>query len=288
MRILHPTDFSRTAEKALVLARDVARRSGGSLHIIHVQQRFENRLGGRSGPAFDTLNPALLARLEEARKQEVRTVQERLAFLASDGATHELRWGVPLREVLDASEDTDLIVMGAHGANRFDAAFLGGLAGRVVRRSHVPVMTVRDEAEDLAVGRLLVAVDFDDAGHHAWAWARTLARHGVELVLTHVLDDRRERSGTDRASRATEAMTRMAGGAAARHILREGDPVRVLPALAQEIGAGAICVGMRRRAGAVGLMLGSRADALLRSSPVPILSVPYRAASTGDGPAGPA
>lgn len=283
MRILHPTDFSRTADKALTLARDLRRRSGGSLHVLHVQQRFEAGSGGRAGPALDSLNPELVARLEEARKGEVRVLQDRLASLARDGATHELRWGPPVPELLAAAKDADVVVMGAHGANRFDATFLGGIAGRLVRRTRTPVLTVRDEATDLELKRVLVATDFGDASRHAWSWASRLARHGIELLLVHVIDDRRQRGDADHARRAAEAMTEMAHGGARRHVLREGDPIRVLPALADEVGADAICVGVRRHAGTVGLLLGSRADALLRSSPTPILSVPHEPATrSGD------
>lgn len=275
MRILHPTDFSRTAEKARSLALDLMRRTNGSLHIVHVQQRYEGGAGGRSGPALDSLNPSVVARLEEERKLEVRRIQERLANLASDGATHELRWGNPLGELLDASRDVDLVVMGAHGANRFDDAFLGGTAGRLVRRSRVPVLTVREEARDPELKRILVATDFSDASRHAWHSVEPLGRHGIELTLAHVIDDPRYRGDASYARRAAEAMTEMAHGNAKRHVLREGNPIRVLPELADEVGADAICVGTRRHVGAMGLLMGSRADALLRSSPVPILSVPF-------------
>lgn len=274
MRILHPTDFSRTAEKARTLAFDLLRRSGGSLHIVHVQERFETASRGALGPTLDTLNPELVARVEAERTAEVRRLKERLAHLAADGATHELRWGAPLHELLEASAGYDLVVMGAHGANRLDAVFLGGVAGRLVRRARVPVLTVRSESEATEVRRILVATDFGDASRHAWHQAEGFARHGVELLLAHVIDDPRYRDDLDYSRRATEALTEMAHGHARRHVLREGDPVRVLPALAREVGADAICVGVRRQPGAIGLLLGSRADALLRSSPVPILSVP--------------
>lgn len=275
MKILHPTDFSRTAEKARTLAFDVMRRTGGSLHIVHVQQRFETATRGPLGPSLDTLDPELVARVEEERKVEVRRLKDRLAHLAGAGATHELRWGAPLPELLDASKAYELVVMGAHGANRLDAAFLGGVAGRLVRRSQVPVLTVRSESEASRLGRVLVATDFGDASRHAWHHVEGWARHGIELLLAHVIDDARYRDDLDYSRRATEALTEMAHGHARRHVLRAGDPVRELPALAHELGADAICVGVRRRAGAAGLLLGSRADALLRSSPVPILSVPH-------------
>ena len=275
MRILHPTDFSRTAEKARKLALDLMQRADGELHIVHVQQRFETDAHRFLRPSVDTLNPELVRRIEEERNAEVRRIQERLGNLAAEGGDWELRWGNPVQELLDASKSFDVMVMGAHGANRLDAFFLGGIAGRVVRRSRIPVITVRDEAEDLKLRRVLLATDFGDASRHAWTTLEGWAEMGIELVIAHVVDDPRFHGDADYARRAADAMTEMGHEHAERHVLREGDPIKVLPDLADELGADAICVGVRRHAGAVGLLLGSRADALLRSSKVPVVSVPF-------------
>ncbi len=276
MRILHPTDFSKTAEKARTVATAIAERSGGTLHVVHVQERFEDAQGGLR-PTRDTVDAEAIRRIEQLRAEETRRLQERLRNLSGDGGSWDLRWGHPVRELLEVSKNHDLVVMGAHGANRLDAYFLGGIAGRLVRRVRVPVLTVRDESETRDVRRVLLATDFGDASRAAWTLLSSWTEHGVEPVIAHVVDDPRFRGDADYARRAAEAMSAMGEEMAEppRQVLREGDPIQVLPKIAQEVGADAICVGVRRHAGALGLLLGSRADALLRSSPVPILSVPY-------------
>lgn len=276
MRILHPTDFSRTAEKARAVVLGLVERSGADLHIVHVQQRFEADAHRYLRPSLDTLNPELVRRVEEDRADEVRRIQERLKSLASDGGTWELRWGTPVSELLDASESADLIVMGAHGANRLDAFFLGGTAGRLVRRSKIPVLTVRDEATTTDVSRVLLATDFGEASKHAWQVVEDWRRFGVEPILVHVIDDPRFAEDEAYADRAREALAAMRHDDEVGIELRTGNPIEVLPKLAAQLGADVIAVGVRRHAGAVGLLLGSRADALLRASPVPVLSVPYR------------
>ncbi len=276
MRILHPTDFSATAEKALALARDLNARVGGELHVVHVQQRFESRSAHPYlQPQLDNLNPELTRRLEEARKEELDRLRNMLDHMASPDATAELRWGDPVRELLDAVQGSDLVVMGAHGANRLDNYFLGGIAGRLVRRSPAPVVTVRDEVPSTQVRRILVATDFGSASRHAWEFCRRIARGGVKLVIAHVLDDARVREDQDYMNTVTDALDTLAGDAAERHMVRDGNPARELPAIAREIGADLIAIGVRRHSTAVGLLLGSRADLLIRSSPVPILSVPH-------------
>ena len=280
MRIIHPTDFSATADKARALAIDLADRTDGDLHLVHVQRQFENQTS-RSylQPSLEQMNPELLRIMREQQEEEVKGLRNRLASFATEAgdATWDLRWGEPLPELLEVAEGADLMVMGAHGDNPFDTYFLGGLAGRVVRRSTVPVVTVRQETPTTEVRRILVATDFGPSSRVAWSTARQLsdASDGaIKLMIGHVVEDHRLTDDPNYNETATDAMSDMAQGLAERHLLRSGNPVSVLPELAREVGADVIAIGVRRHAGALGLVLGSRADALLRSSPVPILSVP--------------
>lgn len=280
MRIIHPTDFSATADKARALAIDLAASTGGELHLIHVQRKFEQQ-PSRSylQPSLDQLNPELLRLMQEQREAEVATLKNRLEAFSHEagGATTDLRWGEPLRELLTVAEDADMVVMGAHGEHPFDTYFLGGLAGRFVRRTTVPVLTVRHEATTQRMRRVLVATDFGPSSRAAWQFVERLsdaADGAIELLVAHVIEDRRLTEDANYAATATDAMSDLVRGRAKRHLLRSGNPVEVLPDLAAEVGADAIAIGVKRHGAAVGLVLGSRADALLRSSPVPVLSVP--------------
>ncbi len=273
MRILHPTDFSQPAQMALAVARDLRRRTNGTLHVVHVQQRFETD-GARLRPQLDSLNLELNRRVEEGRSQEVERLRGMLSHLASPDATSELVWGNPVVELLAMQDRFDLVVMGAHGANRFDNVFLGGVAGRFVRRSYLPVITVREEADVGRVRRVLVATDFGAASWAAWRFVQDLTGEGAELILAHVVDDERVRDDAAHIQSVTDKLSELSGGAASQIVVRAGNPVTLLPELAVEVGADLIAIGIRQHRAAAGLLLGSRADALIRSSKVPVLSVP--------------
>ncbi len=274
MRILHPTDFSRTADNALAVARDLSGRLGASLHVVHVQSQFTEGLGGvRMRPHLDSVNPQLDRRIEEDRQEEVRRLTEMLKHIASPAATYELRWGEPLRELLDMQNDFDMVVMGAHGSDRMDRYFLGGVAGRFVRRAEVPVVTVREESATTQVKRALVGTDFSAASEGAVAAARSLGQHGVKLVLCHVVDDPRFREDPTYINTVTDSLN-LLGDGFERHLIRDGDPAVELPRAAHEVGADLIVIGLKHQRGAIGLLMGSRVDALIRSSAVPVLSVP--------------
>ena len=271
MRILHPTDFSQPAQKALTLARDIRERSGGTLHVVHAQRRTEiDRPASR--PQLDTFNPELLNQLAEQRSTEVDRLLGMLSHLASPDGTYELLWGNPVEELLAIQQRYDLVVMGAHGANRFDRHFLGGVAGRFVRRTSTPTISVREESAVTRVKRVMVATDFGAASLGAWEFARKFADLGAELVLAHVVEgDRGSKADGDEVN---ERLSALSAGTAKRIVVREGEPVVVLPQLAQELGADLVAIGLRHHRAAIGLLLGNRADALLRSSAVPILTVP--------------
>jgi nucleotide-binding universal stress UspA family protein len=270
MRILHPTDFSRTAELAQGLAHDLAARAHATLHLVHVQERFEEEAARRYLPAqTERISAEFQRRLAEDRAEETRHIRERLANLAGT-ATSELVWGNTLPELLRLANEHDLVVMGAHGANPFDDVFLGGVAGRLVRRTTTPVLTVRQKCTRTQVKRLLVATDFEEASMAAWTFALHLAKAAkLKLVLAHVDEDKRGDAKVPAAR-----LEALSAGRAERCLVRAGHPVDTLPALADEVGADAIVVGMRRHRAIAGLLMGARADALIRSSAVPILSVP--------------
>jgi nucleotide-binding universal stress UspA family protein len=271
MRILHATDFSHTAELARVLAQDVAHRTAGHLHVVHVQERFQTGQPRNYLPSqADTINPELQRRLEAERHTETTRLRHQLQHLAAGGATTELVWGEPLRELLRLATTFDLVVMGAHGQNPFDHVFLGGVAGRLVRRTTTPVLTVRDTCRVTNIERLLVATDFQEAALAAWTFATEFsARAGVKLVLAHAEESRAADDTT--AHRRLEALS---AGRAERLLVAAGNPIEMLPKMAEEAGADAIVVGMKRHSALAGLIMGARGDALVRSSRIPILSVP--------------
>jgi nucleotide-binding universal stress UspA family protein len=273
MRIAYATDFSSAAAKAHPLAADLAARLSGTLHVVHVLESYESDTHRHLTPGVNPLDETRLSRVREERTEETKRIQERLTALAGEAGDWDLRWGEPVRELLQVANAADVMVMGAHGENRLDTYFLGGVAGRLVRRTPVPTLTVREEVSATAVGRVLVATDFSDAATHAWHALEAWRQAGIEMHVAHTLDAPRYRRNDDYKTQAKDALLALAGDASRTHLL-DGPPAERLPEFARDHGFDAIAVGVRRRAGPLSVLLGSRADALIRSSDVPILSVP--------------
>jgi nucleotide-binding universal stress UspA family protein len=91
----------------------------------------------------------LLEILRDEGRQAVRDV-EVAGTQAGLTVVTEIVEGNPYKEILEyvAEHDIDMIIMGTHGRSGLDRVVMGSVAERVVRRSPVPVLTVRDEDQD--------------------------------------------------------------------------------------------------------------------------------------------
>ncbi len=134
--ILVPIDFEPPSEKALATAKELAKCLGASLHLLHVYNTPVYTYPGRD----PTLAPSLHQEITEAARRAVQSKAE-----AEGGLAWELREGDPATEVLETVEKLQplLVVMGTHGRTGLRHALLGSVAEKVVRKSDVPVMTVR-------------------------------------------------------------------------------------------------------------------------------------------------
>jgi nucleotide-binding universal stress UspA family protein len=140
-RILHPSDFSRASAPAFATALRMAKANRAELRLVHVLDPVVP-IGG------DIVSPPTYERLRKSahaygRKRLARLVAR--ARKAGVRATGILREGVAWSEILSATRRprTDLIVMGTHGRTGLSRMLLGSVAGRVIRLSRCPVLSVR-------------------------------------------------------------------------------------------------------------------------------------------------
>lgn len=144
--ILVPTDFSDPASAALTYARTLAEEFGSHLHIFHV---VPEPYVYPWGTEISTLPLADLMAQSEALSNT------RLAELIppdeapKGGLTTTTAVGTPVDRILTYITDSkiDLVVIGTHGRGAVGHLLLGSVAERVVRRSPVPVLTVKGHVE---------------------------------------------------------------------------------------------------------------------------------------------
>jgi nucleotide-binding universal stress UspA family protein len=277
-RILLALDGSDCAAAAADDALALAEQYGAELHAVCVVEAFG------------------LSTIEE-RKAREREADERLEGLAERAADAgvdcetERRVGFADKELLAAVEESevDLLVMGTHGRTGIQRFLLGSIAGQVVRHAPTPVFTTGAIDEPWRVERVLVATDGSEN-------AEVAARHGVDIAARYgatvdvlsvvdtdavAVDVRSERlveTLTERSQAAVDRVVALADerGVEANGTVTRGRPERAIVDAVEEGGADLVAMGTHGRSGVRRLVLGSVAEAVVRTSPSPVLTVPHR------------
>jgi universal stress protein A len=139
--VLFATDFSEDALRVGERAREIARKCGARLSLIHVVEDVNISLGG----GYELL-PVLPDLPDEALLQEARTALGELAQRLD--VTDASLWvvnAISTKEgILGAAKDhpVDLIVVGSHGRHGL-ALLLGSTANAVLHGAPCDVLAVR-------------------------------------------------------------------------------------------------------------------------------------------------
>jgi nucleotide-binding universal stress UspA family protein len=136
-QVLVPTDGSEAAEAAIDHAVDVASTYDARLHALYV---VDASVYSSLEVGVETVVEALT---EEGEKAVAR-VADRARAADVPVETHVVT-GTAFPTILEVADDVDadLIVMATHGRRGIERYLLGSVTERVVRKSDVPVMTVR-------------------------------------------------------------------------------------------------------------------------------------------------
>jgi nucleotide-binding universal stress UspA family protein len=137
-RVLLPTDGSAEMAPVVDHAAALAARDDAAIHALYVV----DAAGFASLPmetSWEGISELLYEEATAALNEVERIVGERAAV---ERFVVEAKPHSAIVDHADA-DDCDLIVMGTHGRGGIDRLLLGSVAERVVRRSPVPVMTVR-------------------------------------------------------------------------------------------------------------------------------------------------
>jgi len=142
------TDGSESAERAVVVALDLAERFDATVHALYVVD--ESDVTGSPEEVRDDLRAALKTDGEDAL--------EGVIDRAETDVVTAVREGKPPTEITGYVEevDADVVATGTRGRHGEHSFLLGSVAEAVVRRCPVPVLTVRqlDEESEAAMGRL--------------------------------------------------------------------------------------------------------------------------------------
>lgn len=293
-RILHPTDFSATADHALDWAVQLV--GSGSLTLLHaLEWRGLGADPGKPAVAEVLAERRLVANAELTRRAEgLRGVCAEITTAVVEGV-----YAGPV--VLDAARQADLVVLGRSGERRASGGWrqpsaLGSLADEVVRFSERPVVVVPEpgpEKKQPRLARVLVPIDFSSGSRTALSAAVELAGAGegtdaTTLDLLHVIEQPILPDiyalGTDLTAiypqielRARTALAALAAELApntpTRLTVSFGRPAAEIIAFASANDDDLVVLSHRGLSLLERLLLGTTAEAVVRESTVPSLVV---------------
>lgn len=280
--LLAATDFSAPARHAAERAALVARSTGAELDLIHVatlapMEKLRQLIGD--------LPPEIEQRLLDASRDELQQLVAMLQTRHGVAADSEVVCGLLLDEISRraSSLTADLLVFGSHGSSFMRHLLLGSTAERLLSRSTLPMLVVKQAAHE-PYKTLLVPIDFSPSSRRALALAQAIAP-GAEIILLHVaalpfegklryagIDDdiiaRYQAAAMLEARRSLTALQARAtsDGPGIRLEVRQGDPSQSILQCEQEFDCDLIVIGKHGESLAEDLLLGSVVRHVLEES----------------------
>lgn len=296
--LMVPLDGSSLSEGSLPLAGEIARASGAAVHLAHVHVPYEpDHLLGNTQFQFEGVN------VEEYdaqhRADEERYLSSLSQRFSAEGASADAQVldgrGIAERLAAHAVDvEADLILMTTHGFTGLNRMWIGSVADEMIRQTPLPLFLLHPTQgaprEPPPIRHVLVPLDGSDLAEHVIGPASELARAtGARMTLAHVvavpqygtppvlpsLSDGR-RLPLETALEYLEDLAeslREEGLAVDAHASHGSSPAEELARVAVELDADVIALATHGYGGVKRTLLGSVADKLLRSSPLPLLVI---------------
>lgn len=295
--ILVPLDGSALAERALPIACDIARRTGGAVHVVRAHVPIAVVAAAPEGAIFSQDLLAADDALRVRAQEYVDAVAARFSAQWGLKVSASAEDGSPAGFIIDAADriGADLVVMTTHGAGGFTPDWLGSVADSVIRHSHRPVLALPENdahlGEPFTPRRILVTLDGSAYANAILPAARDLAvAFGASLELIRVVApyvpgdilatfdaDRPDPFGIDSETVHAKKALDDAGrdlersGIKVSHVVRlDLSPTRCILDHVKETDPDCLAIASQGR-GLSRIFLGSVADKLIRSAGRPVL-----------------
>jgi nucleotide-binding universal stress UspA family protein len=279
--ILHPTDFSESAEHALGVAVDLASRHGAVLYLVHGLLLHANTPG----------TPPLEACANKATEQATRLVEQDPTRRLPEIRVSHLHAVSPFEAIMERATQIqpDLIVMGTHGRTGIGRLLMGSTAEKVLRHAPGHVLTVKAAVQPRDPGdprQILVPVDLSDGSAQALDAARWLARStDTRLHLLHVVEpvpalhyagnvENRFALDGNLRHQIEHSMQEWSGEIdGARWFVTEGHAPTEIARVARNTQADLVVMGTRGLTGLQHMLIGSVTERVCRTCETPVLVI---------------
>ncbi len=225
-KILVPTDFSETAEKALRYALQIASRSNGEVYLCHIYTPISN-------PFIETVDQRESYNIghEMNLMSDLHKLRDKVQPEAAGVKIITVLGRSPLvGSILKFAEDNqiDIIVMGTQGASGLQKVIVGTVAVRIMEKSKIPLLLVPEKYEWKQPRQIVLATGYhqdDTQAIQISAYLAAMFDSSVKVV--HLLAGNKQ--DAEKAQKSLESysvtLQEAAGNIILEHKLLEGSSV---------------------------------------------------------------
>jgi len=163
--IFCPTDFSEQANHAVEAGYYLAKQFGADLHLFNVveaEKEVDFNVTGASSN-LDGMDDVFFLKLIDMTKKRMAEL-ENTSGLEDIKVTSEIKIGNTLKNIFKEIESGkyDMVVMGTKGVSGFSEILIGSNTENIVRKSKIPVLSVKNFVEESNFKRIVYASTFSE------------------------------------------------------------------------------------------------------------------------------
>lgn len=286
-RILVPVDFSEFSDNAVKYALFLAEKFCASVTLLHAVVLFHEDIDEEE----HMKSYEAIIKKKEAERAKRMDIHCKLAEKKGISIKSVLIRGFSAADaVLEHTNEKkyDLIVMGTHGRSGLMKWWLGSVSEKVVRHSHVPVLTIHKEYKRHNLNKILVPVDFSDFSRNAVKNGKALAEASdAKLTFLHAVEQEAHptfyasslspilKANPQLKKQITENLVKFTRVSKdeADYIVVEGKAHKAIAETAKKKGIHLIIMASRGDSALDHLLLGSNAERVVQVAHCPVLTV---------------
>ena len=138
-------DGSPNSERALDWAMTEAAVRHAPLTVIAVHPAMKSYFTRTDNPVTLSEDSAAIDKMREAAEEMTQKAASRLGDARPASVNVHMVNGFPAKELVDASHDADLVVVGSRGGGGFGRLMLGSVSSQVIHHAACPVVVVPHE-----------------------------------------------------------------------------------------------------------------------------------------------
>lgn len=163
-KILVPTDFSKAAFNALLIASQIASRSEDTIvELLHVEEPFDSGHSAGGENLHQSIDDVFMLKILERVNRKIKKIAKHPKF--KDITIKPIvKVGNVYKEIVAfiENEKPSLVIMGARGINDWDRFLVGSNTDKIVNSSTAPVLVVHKEDEEIDIKNIVFATNNEE------------------------------------------------------------------------------------------------------------------------------